>query len=313
MPSSLDDTVNEFPEAARGLLRSALDGGGYFSAERTAQLAGVLDTSMGALMIELLPVAAALAVVPVSSYPVGAVAQGMRVPGTGWASLYLGANFEFQGDALSFCVHGEQSAMSHAWERGESGLQALAISAAPCGYCRQFLWEVSTRETFDVLLKTKDGHSSAALAKFLPDAFGPEDLDIDGGLMDPKFMNHGLRVDGESSDPLVLEALGAANEAYAPYTNNYAGCAVQTGDGAIYRGRYAENAAYNPSMSPLQAALSFMNVSRSTDLSRTITRAVLVEASTNASQKAASEAVLGSYAPSLALEYHRATSSSATL
>lgn len=306
----LADAVSQFPDAARTLLESALEDGAFLPAHDAEQLAGILEASIEELMIKLLPIAAAFAVVPVSSYPVGAVAQGMPAPGSPWASLYLGANFEFAGEALSFSVHGEQSAMSHAWEHGEPGLQALAISAAPCGYCRQFLWETSTRERFEILLQTKTGHSTALLSTFLPHAFGPEDLDIDGGLMGPKFMGHGLQVSGGDSDPLVLAALGAANDAYAPYTRNFAGCAVQTEDGSTYPGRYAENAAYNPSMSPLEAALSFMNMSRQPGASRTITRAVLVEAPTKASQKAATEAVLASYAPGVELEYEVASSGS---
>lgn len=309
-PSRLADTVSQFPDAARTLLESALENGAFLSAHDVEQLAGILGSSVGELMIKLLPVAAAFAVVPVSSYPVGAVAQGMPSPGSSWASLYLGANFEFAGEALSFCVHGEQSATSHAWEHGERGLQALAISAAPCGYCRQFLWETSTRERFNILLQTETAHSNALLSTFLPDAFGPEDLDIDGGLMDPKFMGHGLRVGQGNTDPLVLAALAAANGAYAPYTQNFAGCAVQTEDGLSYPGRYAENCAYNPSMSPLEAALSFMNMSRQPGASRTVTRAVLIEAPAKASQKAATEAVLASYAPGVKLEYQVASSGS---
>lgn len=306
-PSRLADTLSLFPDAARTLLESALNSGAFLPAHDVEQLGGILGISIEELMIKLLPIAAAFAVVPVSSYPVGVVAQGMAALVGGWASLYFGANFEFAGEALSFSVHGEQSAMSHAWAHGEPGLQAVAISAAPCGYCRQFLWETSTRETFNVLLQTKTGHSKALLSTFLPDAFGPEDLEIDGGLMDPKFMKQGLTLRGGSTDPLVLAALGAANDSYAPYTRNFAGCAVQTEDGSSYSGRYAENAAYNPSMSPLEAALSFMNMSRQPTGSRTITRAVLVEAPTKASQKAASEAVLASYAPELTLGYEVAS------
>ena len=53
--------------------------------------------------------------------------------------------------ALSLCVHGEQSAINHALIQGETGLQSLAINAAPCGYCRQFLYEITTAKTLNIL------------------------------------------------------------------------------------------------------------------------------------------------------------------
>ena len=59
-------------------------------------------------------------------------------------NLYFGANYEFPGQALSFTVHAEQAATMHAISFGETGIDLLAVSAAPCGYCRQFLNELTT-------------------------------------------------------------------------------------------------------------------------------------------------------------------------
>jgi cytidine deaminase len=78
-----------------------------------------------------------------------------------------------------------------------------------------------------------------------------------------------------SNDPLILAALQAANKSYAPYSQDYSGTALLTTDGKIYTGQYAENAAFNPSMSPLQSALAQMNVGG--NLYQDIKRAVLVE------------------------------------
>ena len=47
---------------------------------------------------------------------------------------------------------------------------------------------------------------------------------------------------------------------YAPYSKSYAGVALRTASGGIYAGPYAENAAFNPSMSPLEVALSRLNL-----------------------------------------------------
>ena len=174
---------------------------------------------VGPLMISLLPFAAAYARVPISNYPVGAVALGMPT-GSPIPNMYLGANVEFTGEALSFTVHAEQSATTNAWLNGEQGIQALAISAAPCGYCRQFLYELVTAQALDILLPQQGSLAPATspLTVFLPDAFGPQDLGLQGGLMTPQ--QNGLTL--ASPDPLVQAALTAANTCYAPYTKNFA-------------------------------------------------------------------------------------------
>ena len=50
-------------------------------------------------------------------------------------------------------------------------------------------------------------------------------------------------------------ALAEANVAYAPYSASPAGLALVDDDGVIHAGRSVESAAYNPTMSPLHAAL----------------------------------------------------------
>ncbi len=92
-----------------------------------------------------------------------------------------------------------------------------------------------------------------------------------------------------------------------PYSSgqscNYAGVAVQLEDGAIYAGRNAENAAYNPSLSPLLSALTFMNMSRALTATRVVKRCVLVEVPALASQRSFTEAALAACAPAVKLEY----------
>ncbi|MBI3884178.1 MAG: cytidine deaminase [Opitutae bacterium] len=304
--------VAQFPRSARADIDALWDNSGLLPAATVGRLMGNMNADIGALMMSLLPVAQQYAVVPVSHYQVGAVAAGMPVPGTGWASLYLGANFEFNNVALSFTVHAEQSATTNAWLSGEAGIQALAISAAPCGYCRQFLYELVTAQQLSILLpddpKNPLSYSSTPLTTFLPDAFGPSDLGVQGGMMDPKLCTHNLTLSGGTpTDPVVAAALAAASGSYAPYQTDvsyqYSGVAVQLTDGSIYPGRYAENAAYNPSMSPLESALTFMNMTRPQSATRQVTRCVLVEVPTLASQLSATQAVLTAYAPGVTLEY----------
>jgi cytidine deaminase len=199
-------------------------------------------------LLALLPNAAAFAKPPVSNFRVGAVARGTS------GTLYLGTNLEFAGEALSFTMHAEQSAVVSAWMGGESGIDVIATSAAPCGYCRQFLNELVTARELLVVMPNE----SRPLSELLPSSFGPRDLGIDGGLLQAG--NHRLTIDGE--DPLAEGALRAANMSYAPYSKSYAGVALRTKDGRMFIGAYAENAAFNPSLSPLQAALSQLNLAR---------------------------------------------------
>ena len=86
----------------------------------------------------------------------------------------------------------------------------------------------------------------------------------------------------------------AAASAYAPYSHSYAGVALRTSDGGIYSGSVAENAAYNPSMSPLEAAIVSLVISGRKSYAD-IADAVLVEVrDAVASQVDATRAVLAS-------------------
>jgi cytidine deaminase len=233
------------------------------------------------LLLALVPEAQKYAIPPISSFFVGAVALGAS------GSIYFGANYEFVGQALSFTVHGEQAATAQAIRYGETGMQMLAVSAPPCGYCRQFLYELTTASSLVVLVPEKP---PTLLTTLLPAAFGPSDLGVTAALMSPQA--HGLTL--ASPDPLVQAALAAANASYAPYTESYAGVALKTRDGGIYTGQVAENAAYNPSMSPLEQAVVNLVISGGKSYAD-ITEAVLVEVkNAKASQIAATRAVLSS-------------------
>ena len=199
------------------------------------------------LLSALVRVAARYARPPVSGFRVGAIARGTS------GALYYGANVEIPGEALSFTVHAEQSAVVNAWTHGESGIDLIATSAAPCGYCRQFLNELTTAGRLQVAF---DG-ASKPLAHYLPDAFGPHDLR--SGLQLMKKCDHRLTTDS-GDDELARAALEAANRSYAPYSRSYAAVALRGESGRIFAGPYAENAAFNPSMAPLLGALSLMNL-----------------------------------------------------
>lgn len=276
-----------------GRLPPVIDGA--ISAAEVAQFLRSSGMTIEQLMLALLPEAQKFALPPISNFFVGAVAQGSS------GALYFGANFEFPGQALSFTVHGEQAATAHAISRDETGMQKLAVSAAPCGYCRQFLYELTTASKLEIILPNQP---TVLLTALIPDAFGPSDLGVTAALMSPQ--SHGMTVKSGESDPVVRRALAAANASYAPYTFDYAGVALKTRDGAIFTGSVAENAAFNPSMSPLEAAVVSLVISggRTYD---DIVDAVLVEPEgSKASQLSVTRAILAAITtvPLRAVEAH---------
>ncbi|WNP35966.1 cytidine deaminase [Enterobacter kobei] len=216
------------------------------TAEQVAMLKNATRLDEDALAFALLPLAAACARTPVSHFNVGAIARG--VSGT-W---YFGGNMEFIGATMQQTVHAEQSAISHAWLRGEKSLASVTVNYTPCGHCRQFMNELNSGLSLRINLPGRDPHT---LADYLPDAFGPKDLDIKTLLMDEE--DHGFAVTG---DALAQAAIAAANKSHAPYSQAPAGLALECRDGTRFAGRYAENAAFNPSLPPLQGALNLLSL-----------------------------------------------------
>src|SRR5690606_34939708 len=196
-----------------------------------------------ALLIACLAWARRWALAPLSNFEVGAAALA------GSGVLYLGANIEFCGVPLAQTVHAEQSAIAHAWSCGETTLRTIATSAAPCGFCRQFMLELPEPRPVLVLA----GQGSIGLAELLPSAFGPTELGRAPQLL--RSGPHGLALAEASDDPLVAMALAAADRSSAPYSGAYSGVAVETADGQRFAGAVAESVAYNPTLAPMQAAL----------------------------------------------------------
>lgn len=226
----------------------------YFSASQTAEMAKPFQGDLIALALSLLPDAAQHAVVPVSHFHVGAIVIDDQ------GAFYFGANQESSA-AMAQTVHAEQSAVSHAWMRNARKIAHVVVNHTPCGHCRQFLNELRGNDTLKIHLP----HSrDNLLAAYLPDSFGPANLDMTVRLLDAQ--QHPLTVintaskQPEHSDELFQAAFDAAAASYAPYTQAYAGVALQCSDGSVFSGRYAENAAYNPSLPPLQTALNLLRL-----------------------------------------------------
>lgn len=173
----------------------------------------------------------------ISHFQVGAVALGAS------GRVYLGFNLEFPHLGLQNTVHAEQAALVLAHSRGEVALQALAVSAPPCGHCRQVLRECQ----FSPLRILLPEDQECTLAELLPHSFGPQDLGQSHGFLEAP---RGLRPLQSSAERLAQEA---ADCAWAPYSQLRAGLALQV-EGHWLPGCYLENAAFNPSLNPLQYA-----------------------------------------------------------
>ncbi|MCA6939219.1 cytidine deaminase [Pectobacterium versatile] len=249
-------------QAAIGPLIDKPDFAAMLTADDVNAVCEASQLDADALAFALLPLAAACAQAPISNFQVGAIAQGLS------GNFYFGANMEFSAVQLQQTVHAEQSAVSHAWICNERGLRAVTVNYTPCGHCRQFMNELRNAASLRIQLP---GRQPAVLSHYLPDSFGPVDLHIDTLLMDD--INHGAIL--QNVGALARQALDAANRSHAPYSKAISGIALETLSGNIYTGRYAENAAFNPSLPPLQVALNLMNLAG--DDPCTIKHAAVVE------------------------------------
>ncbi len=287
-----------FPASVRTLLDGIRPAGGRLTADQTTQVLAATGGTVESLMTGLLPLAACYAVPPVSDFHVGAVVAG---PGEAPA-LYFGANYEVTGGALNFSIHAEQAAVNHAWLAGETADTRLAVTAAPCGHCRQFLQELPDAGGVRVLVP---GQTARPLADLLPQPFGPDALEIGERLLPPDRRPLALAV--ANDDPVVLAAREAAESSHAPYSRSPAGCALQVEGGRIQTGRSAESAAYNPTLPALASAVSALILRDRPAAVKRITRAVLVErAQGPASQRTLSAALLECCAPGVKLDYFKA-------
>lgn len=249
--------------------------------------------NLNQLGLLLLPLAASFAVTPVSGFEVGAVAFDSM------GNAYLGANFEFANTHIGQTIHAEQSAISHAWQRGATDLQLLVINYAPCGHCRQFINEVNLTDDFCIQLPDTQAKS---LNYYLPESFGGSDLGIEDKL---------LGTDNSQIIAKITQLSNANNLAklahgfsHAPYSGNKNGIALvyeeTNNTKEIITGRYAENAAFNPSLPALQVALNYRRMQGKQW--EKIKKAVMVETITSLSQKKNTEALLQQFSD-IELEY----------
>jgi cytidine deaminase len=231
-----------------GLLEAAITPGQIVPAAALAPLlatTGLSDTD--ALMLALLPQARSLARPPISSFRVGAVGLAAET-----GDLILGANVEFAGAGSADTIHAEQFLFCRAYHLGVR-LQRIAVSARPCGHCRQFINEFAGRETLVILDPGGDRQSLAAL---LPFSFGPPDLGEIGAAPTGRQPLTMTEDELPAADEAMRATLKAAGErAHTPYSGCPSALLLKLSDGSLITGSAIENAAYNPGLPPAQAAL----------------------------------------------------------
>ena len=259
---------------------------GVLDATQVAEWALQLHSNQDQLMEALLPIAASFSHAPISQFNVGAIAVG-ELNQDGYSDFYFGANLEFPSQALSLVVHAEQAAINNAWLNGVRRITKLAITDAPCGYCRQFINELA--EADSLIISLNGEHHS--FNQFLPMAFGPKELDNPSAMLSHQCAN--LELDDPSFK--VSELVSHAQQSYVPYTDNFASCMIVCHDGSKFYGRYAENAAYSPSLSPLQSAISQLILAGKEFNQATIKAVYLAQMKGKENQTGVAKAVLDSY------------------
>ena len=297
--------LNTFPHVAQPFLQHLPRQGGALSPKTCDALMRLLNVSVEELMIRLLPLATVFSKASVSNFHVGAVALAKGSSADGHMNLYVGANMEFEHLALNMSIHAEQAVVVNAWFHGAQLITSIATSEPPCGYCRQFLQELCGSADLKILKPDGEGHGHHVerLSELFPAAFSPMDLGNDSGFMAAPETIRKLELVHPSDDPVVQAALAAALASYAPYTGNFAGCALQTPEGEIVNGSYVESVAHNPSISPLHSVLLRLNLMTFVE-QHAIDRIVLVEKPTRIRQKDLVEMLVGSWVQDVELEYY---------
>jgi cytidine deaminase len=286
--TQFDQFLETFPQPLRSGLQSIPQNSGMLDSRHCTAVMEATGMSPESLMVKLLPLARLYARAPISHFQVGAVAKARLSNDSDEFALFMGANTEFKGQVLTQAIHAEQAAVVNAWLQG-----AVQIDA------------IETHHSLTVIVQQPDGNGYATerLSDLLPQAFGPQDLTVKAGLISSHGNLPQLNLKTSFDDPLVHRALSAAERTYAPYTHNFAGCAIQISDQKTDAGSYVESAAFNPSLSPLHTAIIRMNMdSLMNDVN--IKRVILVEKPTTISQRGVSELLLDTLAPDIRLEYY---------
>jgi len=227
---------------------------GFLPAEKVRSICDEFKLTPVQLGLALLPVAACYSHTPISEFHVGAIAIGES------GDFYFGANQEFQGSSIAQTIHAEQSAISHAWLRNEPRVTDIVVNYTPCGHCRQFMNEL----------------------------YQAQDLGVDLLLLNKEEQGFTLTTEDEVANKAIL----GANRAHSPYSKSPHGVGILFKNGEMICGRYAENAAFNPSLPAMQTAINFAYLNQ-LDVSK-IERVVFAEKPLRLSHRKMAEQLLKS-------------------
>ena len=110
-----------------------------------------------------------VAYAPYSHFQVGAAVLAES------GKIYGGANVENASYGATICA--ERSAIFAAVNAGERKLVSIAVTATPCGMCRQVMREFADSKSFKVIVvKSAENYRVFTLDQLLPESFGPEHL-----------------------------------------------------------------------------------------------------------------------------------------
>ena len=238
-------TVAEYFSSNRGDPDS--NDGGVLPASEVEALCRVHGADVETLMLVLLKFAESFARPPISNFTVGAI--GMEA-GTG--NLVFGGNLEFTVAHHGNPVHGEGFVLTRAFSRGTS-IDAIAIGEAhPCAHCRQYLSEFAA--TSNLTLIDPLGHR-LTMAQIYPWPFDPNYLG-ESGIVAGAVPYPDLRLGHHALAPDIARRLEATGRrSYSPYGKSPAAIVLSLADGRQIAGAVIESVAFNPTMSPLQAAM----------------------------------------------------------
>jgi len=213
--------------------------------------------SVGEELLKAAEKVAKLAEPSLSNFYVGAVALGTS------GKVYGGVNIELPNQPLQQTVHAEHFCVSAAIASGrEESFAAIAVTAAPCGHCRQMLAELPGSGNLQIFLRDPNGSvcSFWLLDDLLPHAITSELLGpkpkIDFATIDVECGK--LTVSSGSDASLGLPELTLLRpyvRAEAPYSEAKAGCLLISNDDSVRDGCSYESVAYNPGVPPFQGAL----------------------------------------------------------
>jgi len=282
--------INDKLESRIKNLTNAKNFKGVISSENVLNISNEFELDNDQILELFRPYSKMYSKAPISNYNVGAICKG------GSGNLYFGSNIEILNESLSFTLHAEQAAIINAWNNGETEIRYINVGGSPCGHCLQFLNELNNADSL-VIVNPKG--KNFRIRDLLTLAFGPKNLGVKTGLL--AINKNDLELENESQDKLIKRALLAAKNSYAPYSKSYSGIALITKESGVFYGSYLENAAFNPSVSPVESVLSSLNLSKVPF--DQIVRAVLVEIkSSKVSQKNTFQSILKRVAPNAKLE-----------